>query len=233
MTLQRAAGQKRKFILIVFPPWLTLGLLTWEGQPGWNMAQKEKNCAVHWLLTGDISLLGFHHMRFNEWNPCNRYQGDWKNGHQKSTSLPIYLPLQLSTATALPVFCTNFPPPPFFLESYSLKSLFQSKPPFVSFSPFLLSQPNYPSSSISNTLLLASPYADSHLRVTEALINPGFVLLQKGIGRPSGSTLIAVWEHGPGLLSTWLFSPLLYFSLVMLYSLSHWPSITSASLNAS
>lgn len=83
-----------------------------------------------------------------------------------------------------------------------------------------------------DTLLLVSPFTGSHLCTTDTLINPGFVLLQKGVGCPSGSTLIAVWEHRPGLLSTCLFSPLLYFSLVILSSLSliHWPSITSAPL---
>lgn len=71
-----------------------------------------------------------------------------------------------------------------------------------------------------DTLLLASPCTGSHLCTTDSLINPGFVLLQKGVGCPSGSTLIAVWEHRPGLLSTCLFSPLLYSSLI-LYPLSH------------
>lgn len=55
-----------------------------------------------------------------------------------------------------------------------------------------------------DTLLLASPYTGSHLCITDTLINPGFVLLQKGVGRPSGSTLIALWEHGPGLSSSFL-----------------------------
>lgn len=53
-----------------------------------------------------------------------------------------------------------------------------------------------------DTLPLVSPYTGSHLCTTDTLINPGFVLLQKGVGCPSGSTLIAVWEHRPGLLST-------------------------------
>lgn len=68
------------------------------------------------------------------------------------------------------------------------------------------------------TLLLASPFTGSHLCTTDTLISPGFVLLQKGVGCPSGFTLIAVWEHRTGLLST---SPLLCFSLVILCSRSH------------
>lgn len=75
-----------------------------------------------------------------------------------------------------------------------------------------------------DTLLLASPFTGSHLCTTDTLISPGFVLLQKGVGCPSGFTLIAVWEHRTGLLST---SPLLYFSLVILCSAPiQWPSIT-------
>lgn len=76
-----------------------------------------------------------------------------KNGHQKRSSVPIYLPLQLSTATALPVFCTYSPPPP----SWSLAILSNLhlnlwiNQFFLSFSPpsttALLPQSNCPFSS--------------------------------------------------------------------------------------
>lgn len=63
-----------------------------------------------------------------------------------------------------------------------------------------------------DTLLPASPHRGSHLGIRDTVIHPGFVLLQKGVGRPPGSTLIAVWEHGAGLLSTFLFfSPIVLF----------------------
>lgn len=108
--------------------------------------------------------------------------------------------------------------------NYSLKSLSQSVPLLsLHLAPhsFFLTPAILPPRLYLATLLLASPYTASHLCITGTLINPGFVLLQKGVGCPSGSTLIAVWEHGPGLLST---SPLLYFSLVILYSHSNPPA---------
>ena len=134
--------------------------------------------------------------------------------HQKSSSVPIYLPLQLSAATALPVFCTNSHRAPSshlylnpFLPSSSLHFFFLDA---AVLSPLLRLR----------TLLLASPYTGSHLCTSDTLINPGFVLLQKGVGRPSGSTLIAVWEQTRIVKYLPLFS-----SLVILYSLSHPPAL--------
>ena len=134
--------------------------------------------------------------------------------HQKSSSVPIYLPLQLSAATALPMFCTNLHRAPSshlylnpFLPSSSLHSFFLD--------PAVLSPLLY-----LHTLLLASPYTGSHLCTSDTLINPGFVLLQKGVGCPSGSTLIAVWEQTRIVKYLPLFS-----SLVILYSLSHPPAL--------
>lgn len=128
----------------------------------------------------------------------------WKNGHQKSSSVPIYLPLQLSTATALLVFCKN---------SLLLKSLFQSVPPFVSFFStkcvtFFFHNPSAHSMLLYlNTLLLANPFTCSHLFTTDTLISPGFILLQEGLGCPSDFTLIAVWGHRAGLFCTSSFVP--------------------------
>lgn len=135
--------------------------------------------------------------------------------HQKSSSVPIYLPFTIvPAATALPMFCTNSHRAPSshlylnpFLPSSSLHSFFLD--PAV-LSPLLR----------LHALLLASPYTGSHLCTSDTLINPGFVLLQKGVGRPSGSTLIAVWEQTRIVKYLPLFS-----TLVILYSLSHPPAL--------
>ncbi len=138
------------------------------------------------LLTGDISPLVSHCMRSNEWTPFNRYLGDFeKNGHQKSSFVPIYLLLQLSTALALPVFCTNLRVAPSSDLHVNLSLRLCLSLHLVPHSLFL-----------SPTVL--SP-TGSHLHTTDTLINPGFVLLQKGVGCPSGFTLIALREQGMGI----------------------------------
>lgn len=195
--------------------------MSWEGQAWWNIAWEEQaelsaGCwrALFFIACGLM----------NETRRIATKETRGKNGRQKSSSVPIYLPLQLSSATALPVFRKKCPPP--------LKSWFQSFAPFVFFFPFTeVPQSLSPNPSVLptllylDTLLSASPFTGSYLCTTDTLISPGLVLLQRGVGCPSGITLIAVWEHRIGLLST---SPFLYFSLIILYSHFYPPACLNA-----
>lgn len=115
-----------------------------------------------------------------------------------------------------------FPPPQILISIFHSLCVF----PFTKVPQSLSPNPTVLSALLYlDTLLSASPFTGSHLCTTDSLISPGFVLLQRGVGCPSGITLIAVWEHRIGLLST---SPFLYFSLIILYSHSYPPACLNA-----
>lgn len=115
-----------------------------------------------------------------------------------------------------------FPPPQILISIFRSLCVF----PFTKVPQSLSPNPTVLSALLYlDTLLSASPFTGSHLCTTDSLISPGFVLLQRGVGCPSGITLIAVWEHRIGLLST---SPFLYFSLIIFYSHSYPPACLNA-----
>ena len=152
--------------------------------------RKEKRKVRALAADGWYFLLNVSHwMRSNDCNPYNSYQGDcvkkWPN-----LSPFICLRLQLSY--------TFFYPPP---------------PPTVPQS--LLSHSNYPSSSsLSWHFALSKPIA-SHICITDPHTLSSIVVLfycREVVGCPSSSTLIALREHRPGLLSTCL---CFFFSLVL------------------
>lgn len=180
-----------------------------EISPERNKAELCPGCWLAILLS-----LFFYCMRSDEWNPYNRYQGDSeKNGDRASKEQlcpnlsPFYNCPQLQLFLCFAQTHTSHLYLNPFLPSSSLHSFFLD--PAV-LSPLLR----------LHALLLASPYTGSHLCTSDTLINPGFVLLQKGVGRPSGSTLIAVWEQTRIVKYLPLFS-----TLVILYSLSHPPAL--------
>lgn len=87
--------------------------------------------------TGEMSLLFFIACGLTKETHTIATKETEKNGHQKSSSVPMDLALQSSTAAALP-----------HAHNHLLRSLAQSVPPFLCFSPpnatFFLSQPNNP-----------------------------------------------------------------------------------------
>lgn len=131
----------------------------------------------------------------------------WKNGHPKSSSVLIYLPFAIVHSHGPPCVKKNNNN-----QTPQTKAATAKKhaPPQIFPSAACAWYSFCPSKCRTqlslSTLLLANPFAGCHLCTADTLIRPGFVLHQKGEGFPSGFTLIAVWEHRTGLLST---SPLL------------------------
>lgn len=135
---------------------------------------REKIGSVHWLLTGDISLLECFFIvcsLMNETHTMATRETVGKNGHQKSSSVPIYLRLQLSAAPALLMLGS-------LTYTYLLPlSWRRFSPIFISICDFFATSyyiPFFPSSvqrSVCflhlDTSLLASQDASSHLCISD------------------------------------------------------------------
>lgn len=192
--------------------------MTWEGQAGWNIAREEKAelCTGCWLVIF-LSLFFITCSLMNETHTIATKETLKKRGPSKEQLCPNLSSLAIVYCYSSPLFCTNS-------HSSLLKSLSQPLPLFVSFSAcsatFLLPHFDCPFS-----YSLSRHFAPSQPGYTQSLMHYRHSH-QSWFCFTAERSRLSFWLHincsvgTPGLLSTCLFSPLLYFSLVILYSLS-------------
>lgn len=148
--LMTSSHTKEEIHLDCFSPWLALGFVDLRRSNQVKYGLRGESNAVHWLLTGDISLLVFHCTRMKPIQSLPRRL--WKKQPSKEQLCPNLSPFAIVYCYSSPCVLHRLLHTPASSSSWSLTILsnlylnlcLRFSPPSAT---FLLSQLNHPSSS--------------------------------------------------------------------------------------